>query len=131
MDTKTNFEKVIEFREQFHLPSYSQPSLLKDEDFLFRYQLCAEELLEIMQAHRKGSVADFADGLADLLYVVYGLAHESGIPIDMVFAEVHRANMQKIRTTRENPGKRNSTNDVAKPADWKPPDIVGVLARYR
>ena len=37
-----------------------------------------------------------ADALADLVYVVYGMALETGIDLAAVLAEVQRSNMSKL-----------------------------------
>jgi predicted HAD superfamily Cof-like phosphohydrolase len=55
-----------------------------------------EELRELLEAMRAEDVTEIADGLADLLYVVFGTAVAYGIPMDGVFAEVHRSNMTKL-----------------------------------
>lgn len=58
-------------------------------------RLMLEELGETLVAASRGDVEAYADGLADLLYVVLWNAVAHGVPIDAVFAEVHRANMAK------------------------------------
>lgn len=37
-----------------------------------------------------------ADALADLIYVIYGMALESGIALDAVLREVQRSNLSKL-----------------------------------
>ena len=93
----TNFDRVRFFREKFRMRTVltDGPRIIADDLFLFRYRLCAEELHEMLSAHCEKDVVKLADALADLLYVVYGMAHECGIPIDAVFKEVHRSNMLK------------------------------------
>lgn len=41
-------------------------------------------------------VIESADALGDLIYVIYGMALESGIDLDRVVAEVHRSNLSKL-----------------------------------
>lgn len=41
-------------------------------------------------------VVESADALADLVYVIYGMALESSIPLDDVLQEVQRSNMSKL-----------------------------------
>ena len=129
----SNFEKVQAFMRKFKIVDEwkrdGEPHLLDDKSFLFRYHLIAEETHELLKAHRKGDIVEMADALADLLYVVYGMADLSAIPIDAVFAEVHRANMTKVRSRGDDDplGKRNSKLDVVKPAGFKPPDVAKVL----
>lgn len=69
--------------------------------------------------------AKVAKELADLLYVVYGSAYSMGIPIDEVFAEVHRSNMSKLGED----GKPIYREDgkVLKGKNFSPADIEKVL----
>ncbi len=68
-----------------------------------------------------------ADAIADLLYVVFGAALAYGIPIDAVFAEVHRSNMTKSmeKDTKSIKGK------TIKGPNWEPPKIKEILDEYR
>jgi predicted HAD superfamily Cof-like phosphohydrolase len=91
--------------------------------FARRLRLIAEELHEVVEAHLAGDLAEFADGLADLAWVVLGTAVEAGIPFDEVWAEVRRANMAKAGGTLDASGK------LQKPPGWRPPDVAAVLAR--
>jgi predicted HAD superfamily Cof-like phosphohydrolase len=59
--------------------------------------------------------------LTDLLYVTYGALVAFGVEPDGVFAEVHRANMQKVSGLQRTDGKQ------LKPEGWRPADIPGVL----
>lgn len=71
-------------------------------------------------------IYEVADALADILYVVYGTAAEFGIPIDEIFAEVHKSNMSKLGED----GKPVYRGDgkVLKGPNFKLPDIIGVFA---
>lgn len=71
-------------------------------------------------------VEDAADALADSLYVVFGSAHTLGLPMDDVFAEVHRSNMAKADPVTGLPNV-SADGKVLKPNGWTPPDIAGVL----
>lgn len=68
-----------------------------------------------------------ADALADLVYVIYGMALETGIDLPAVLAEVQRSNMSKLgadgRPLYREDGK------VLKGPGYRPPDIPAVLAR--
>lgn len=125
----TNSEKVANFRRKFGLPNEKRPVVPSAEMFLFRYGHVMEEMTELLEGYRERDVPKMADALADILYLTYGTAHECGIPIDAVFAEVHRANMRKVRATgSDDPlGKRGSRFDVVKPPGWQPPDVAGVI----
>lgn len=131
----TQFESVGEFHRKFGLATAGDgrpPEVLDHDTFLFRYQFLAEELHELLEAHRDRDLARVADSLADLVYVALGTAHLCGLPFDEVFEEVQRANMAKERATgpRDPRSRRGSALDVVKPEGWRPPDVAGVLQRY-
>lgn len=65
-----------------------------------------------------------ADGSVDTDYVVEGLRGSFGLPSDALWAEVQRANVDKLREPRTY---RASDGKLLKPEGWKPPDIRGVL----
>lgn len=72
------------------------------------------------------TIAEVADALADLLYVVMWNAVAWRIPIVEVLEEVQRSNMTKFSgPTRKDP----LTGKVLKPDGWQPPDIWRVLSR--
>ncbi len=62
---------------------------------LYRTWLMIEELSEVIWALYRGDEIEYADGLADLTYVVVGSNVTNDIPASEVFAEVHRSNMSK------------------------------------
>lgn len=125
---KTNFDDVVEFHTQFGLPTGGRPQLLTDELFGFRIKFLHEELAEFSAAHNRGDLAEAADGLVDLVYVVLGTATMMGLPWQALWDEVHRANMKKIRVASSDESKRGSAFDVRKPASWVPPDLRKHLA---
>lgn len=61
----------------------------------FRARLMTEELGEVLVAMGEGNMTEVADGLVDLEYVTVGTSITLGIPHDVVWHEVHRANMAK------------------------------------
>lgn len=63
--------------------------------------------------------------LMSMMADIFGLGLHLGIPLNQVFAEVHRSNMAKALpdgTVRYRPDGK-----VLKPDGWTPPDIKGVL----
>jgi len=117
---------------KFDLPvvdATTKVRLTDNETFLFRLDLILEETTEMLRDHRKGDVAKTADAIGDLLYVTYGLAHYMGLPIDQIFAEIHRANMSKERSTGNGDARstRGSAIDVVKPLDFVPPNIQRII----
>lgn len=83
-----------------------------------------EETREYAAAAEAGDVVEVADALADLLYVVHGTALVHGIPLDAVFAEVHRSNLTKVGGQAIGPGTK-----APKPEGYRPPRIRPLLER--
>lgn len=93
-----------------------------------RKSLMYEELMgpgELVDSIDKGDLVGVADGLADLLYVVFGTAAAYGIDIQHIFFEVHRSNMSKLRPDRT--VIRSKDGKIQKPDTYSPPDIKPIL----
>lgn len=86
--------------------------------------LNVEESGELLDALAACDEVLALDALADLLYTVLGTAVAFDLPIEEAFAEVHISNMSKRKF-----GDDNRLRD--KGPNYKPPDIAGVLERYR
>jgi predicted HAD superfamily Cof-like phosphohydrolase len=90
-------QAVRQFHQAFELPFPERPTAaVEPEVRRSRESLMREELGELLAAMREEQLVEIADGLADLLYVVFGTAVVYGIPIDQVFTEVHDSNMTKL-----------------------------------
>ena len=89
--------------------------------------LIREEAEELLEALKEEDVLQTADGVADLLYVVFGACVSLNLPVGELFDEVHRSNMTKLGGGAE---KRND-GKIEKGAEYSPPDISGVLARHQ
>ena len=92
----TNFDKVGDFMEAFGqevliAPKTPDPSVAK-----LRLELIREEVAELQAAVDGMDMLAIADGLTDILYVVYGAGHAFGIDLDECFQEVHSSNMTKL-----------------------------------
>ena len=137
---------VRRFHRLYGLPVRTDGPGLERESLHMRMSLIAEEFAELVgavygtaararvEAAYARAVADddgerdtaaAADALADLVYVVYGMALETGIDLAAVLAEVQRSNMSKLgadgRPVYRGDGK------VLKGPDYFPPDVAGVL----
>ena len=75
--------------------------------------------------HAARDVVEAADALADLDYVIAGMALEAGIPHPDVVREVHRANMSKLGADGQ-PILRED-GKILKSDGYTPPDVRGVL----
>lgn len=136
-------EDVKDFHRAMHQPIHEELHTPDDARVRLRADLILEECVEVIDAmfeecvglpyewdnvERRDVHVDhvaLADGLADLIYVCIGAANEFGIPLDKVWAEVHRSNMAKIGPNGE--VKRREDGKVIKPDGWTPPDIEGCL----
>lgn len=112
---------VRAFHEKFGVPVGAKPALLTADAWKFRENFLIEELSETRAAHARGDLAEFADGLVDLIYVAVGTALWAGLDLDAHWAEVQRANMAK-----ETGGTRHK-HDIRKPPGWVGPDHLKVL----
>ena len=111
-------ELVLQFHHTYSVPirPFSDPTL-DYERMNMRMSLIAEEFAELMGAvygpraraiieaataeavaadEGERDVIEAADALADLVYVVYGMAIESGMNLDLVLAEVQASNLSKL-----------------------------------
>jgi predicted HAD superfamily Cof-like phosphohydrolase len=110
---RNSFELVKEFHNAFGHPVAEEPTVLVDANYeQMRLNLILEELEELFEACGydtapfKDMVAPVkwdgtdivavADALADLEYVVNGMAVSMGIDLPAVVREVHRSNMTKL-----------------------------------
>lgn len=135
------------------------PNLLEHDVALFRGAFLIEELAEFFRAmgypviaidlenvmrDMKGGtyrrsitfvpgdprrMADAADAICDLNYVGWGTLHLMGLPGNLHWNEVQRANMAKVRaSSSEDPrSKRGHSLDVVKPDGWTPPDHLDIV----
>lgn len=122
----TNFEMVQQFHESLGQPMREYPGFPHKKMRMLRRQLIAEELPEYSDADDADDLVAVADALADLQYFIYGSAVVHGLPMDKIFAEVHRSNMTKFKhgpTFRED-GK------LLKGDGFEPPRIKEILDEH-
>lgn len=102
---ETNFEKVINFNKQFGITVHSkvQKNIFDDDPKLVKYRLdlILEEVNELKDAIEKKDMKEVIDGLADILYVTYGMGTSFGINTDKAFEIVHNSNMSKLCINEE------------------------------
>ena len=141
---------VRRFHHVYGLPVQTDGASLERESLDMRMSLIAEEFSELVGAvygqaaraeiessYRRAVAADdgardtveTADALADLIYVIYGMALETGIDLASVLAEVQRSNMSKLGAD----GKPVYREDgkVLKGSDYFPPNVEAVLRGRR
>jgi len=120
------YTDVKDFHQAFGQRIGEKPELPNQAERDLRTNLLAEELMEYRDAEKANELVEIADALADIIYIACGTAVSYGIPLDDVFAEVHRSNMAKLVD-----GKvlRRADGKIQKPEGWQPPDIEGVLKK--
>ena len=112
----TKYNHHIEDRPQRHDTIPTDVMDLRDK-------LIEEEFQEFREAETR---VEIADSLADLLYVVFGTCISYGIPIDEIFAEVHRSNMTKSMLKDE----KSIKGKTLKGPNWEPPQIAKILEEH-
>ena len=122
------YTDVRDFHQAFGQRIGEKPEFPDHKERTLREILLQEEFNEYMRAEINDDLVEIADALADIIYIACGTAVSYGIPLDDVFAEVHRSNMAKLvdgKVIRREDGK------VQKPEGWTAPDIEGVLKKSR
>lgn len=126
-------ETPLQLVREFH-KTFSHPiDIPLDNDYMkLRYNLIKEEWNElnpeIWQSMQDGQLTEnIAKEMADLVYVIYGLAVAFGINLDEAVKRVHESNMSKLGED----GKPIFREDgkVLKGPNYQPPSMEGVYNR--
>ncbi len=125
---KDKIEAVKKFHEAFGLGVKTSPvANLGVAKNTLRYNLMKEENEEYLQAANNGDLAEVADALGDMLYILCGTIIEHGLQdkIEEVFTEIQRSNMSKLGED----GKPIYREDgkVLKGPNYFKPDIAKIL----
>ena len=118
------FTDVRDFHQAFGQRIGEKPEFPSKEERDLRKKLLAEEYSEYIVAEYKNDLVEVVDALADIIYIACGTAVSYGIPLDDIFAEVHRSNMAKLvdgKVILREDGK------IKKPEGWTPPDVERIL----
>ena len=118
------FQEVKKFQTAVGQNVSELPEFPDENERVLRRKLLGEEVDEYFDGEDKDDLENVAKELADIIYIVCGTAASYGIPLDRVFNEVHRSNMEKLvdgKVVRRDDGK------ILKPEGWTAPDIKSVL----
>lgn len=129
----SNFSDVAAFHDKYEVPTQTEVALLPDDVAQFRGKFIQEELDEFFKASSEGNLVEAIDALIDIVYVALGTADLMGLSEEQWeahWAEVQRANMEKVRVASAADSKRGHSFDVKKPAGWKAPDHVKILEQF-
>lgn len=117
---------VREFHRTFEIDELDKPGIPSERIRDLRISLLDEEYLkELRPSLLEGDLLGIADGLADLLYVVYGTALAYGLDLEPIFQEVHRSNMSKVGGYKREDGK------WIKPSTYSPANLRPLLEWQR
>lgn len=108
--------KVKYFQQNKEFPISVE--LGNSEYLMFKNALLIEEVSELLNAITNKDIVGVADGIADAIYILIGIAMMLDIPIDEVLEEVHRSNMSKDK-------------GAVKGQNYEPPRIKEILKRNR
>ena len=108
---------VAEFMRTFNQTIPDGPAIPADTIISLRKNLIYEEMSELFKAFSEHDLNAIADGLGDLLYVIYGAGLAFGLDLEPIFNEVHRSNMTKLGGTIREDGK------LIKPSSYSPPNF--------
>jgi predicted HAD superfamily Cof-like phosphohydrolase len=95
-----------------------------DQQTMLYYDLVREEFYELSYAVKNFDIVETADACADLIWVIEGLCHSLGIPLQKVWDEVSRSNMSK---TVDGKLIKREDGKILKPDTYSPPNISNVL----
>lgn len=118
------YQDVKDFQTAVGQNIGTEPMFPNIRERKLRMDLMLEEMKEYMESEEKNDLENLAKELADIIYIACGTAASYGIPLDRVFSEVHRSNMDKLidgKALRREDGK------ILKPEGWVPPDIKKIL----
>lgn len=90
--------KLKQFQIAFNSTYNDTPTLLKDQDYVLRFNLLKEENEEYLEACKNDDKVEILDALTDQLYIVLGTIVSHGMQdiIEKAFNEVHASNMSKL-----------------------------------
>jgi len=120
------YNDVKDFHKAFGQRIGETPVLPDENERHLRKVLLQEEFNEYITAEAENDIVEIADALADIIYIACGTAVSYGIPLDIIFDEVHNSNMSKLVD-----GKviRRSDGKIQKPEGWMPPNIAAILKK--
>ena len=92
-----------------------------------RIEMLREEVDELEDAVADIDIVEYADAIADIIYVALGAAVEAGIDIEPVIEEVIDSNNSKIDWERGLPWARHDNGKIAKDEHYRAPDIRSII----
>ncbi len=119
---------VKDFHDAFGIGNaHELTAVLEKRELQLRFDLMREENEEYLDAAKNGDLAEVADALGDMLYILCGTILKHGLQekIGEVFVEIQRSNMSKLDVN----GKAiyRADGKVLKSELYFKPDIAAIL----
>lgn len=92
-----------------------------------RIEMLREEVDELEDAVADIDIVEYADAIADIIYVALGAAVEAGIDIEPVIEEVIDSNNSKIDWQSAQPWARHGNGKIGKDEHYRAPDIRSII----
>jgi len=120
----TKQDKIAEFMKKINQNVRTKPTTnIPYREKMLRIKLIIGEVSELIDAMSNDNLIEIADGLGDILYVIYGTCNTYGIHIEDIFDEIHRSNLTKSVED----GGEDSSGKVLKGPNYSPPDIKSLI----
>ena len=116
---------LLEFLSAAEHPINKNCGSVSDHEFELWERLISEEYSELIEAMQLRDEVGIADGICDLLYVVFGFGAALSMPTLELFNEVYRSNMTKVSGGVQ----RKQDGKIVKPADFEQPNLGPILSR--
>lgn len=131
------FDDTFDFQVKYGLMTREEmfeksPYFIQKDNLMMKIGHLKEELAEIEKAAENGDLAEFADGIIDLIYVASGLGNLCRLPMHQLWNDVQNSNMvgKERVTSLDNATKRGSTFDVRKTDKWVGPRGAEIIEQF-
>ena len=92
-----------------------------------RIGMLREEVNELGDSVADIDIVEYADAVADIIYVALGAAVEAGVDIEPILEDVIDSNNSKIDWSRARPWATHDNGKVAKDWHYRPPRIAPII----
>lgn len=135
--TSNVFDDTFDFQIKYGLMTHEEmfekaPYFIQKDNLMMKIGHLEEELAEIKKAAENNDLAEFADGIIDLIYVASGLGNLCRLPMHQLWNDVQNSNMvgKERVTSLDNATKRGSTFDVRKTDKWVGPRGANIIEHF-
>lgn len=109
---------------------FKGPRFLPDAEYNSLISCLDRNILSLVECHYEANIPGMLDCLVAQNILCYNAACQMGLKyfvIAELWADIQRANMEKVRATDESQSKRKSKLDIVKPQGWRPPNGPAIL----